>query len=109
MQYRPHRYATQYQITVRTPNGPQRGEVVDVNEDGARLAGLVNLQRGQKIQLDVLSHRIEAVVLWKTRHCAGVQFRPRLSNHQVDTLRHRRDGRSGHQRGQIGFTQGTMY
>jgi hypothetical protein len=103
MQYRQHRYPTQFPINVRTPRGPQKGEVIDVNHSGARLTGLTRVNRGDKIQLDILSRHVDAVVLWTTRERVGVMFRPKLSDHQVDTLRQRCSRRVTAQRGHVGF------
>ncbi|MDB4254544.1 PilZ domain-containing protein [Yoonia sp.] len=104
MQYRSHRYPTQFPLRVQTRQGSQQGEVVDVNHSGARLTGLKRLSRGDKIQLDILSHRVEAVVLWAARGGIGVMFRPKLCDHHLDTLRQRCNRRSTPQRGQVGFT-----
>lgn len=103
MQYRPHRYLTQFPVTVQVSAGTQKGTVIDVNATGARIAGLQNLRRGDKLQVEVLSHRIDAIVQWSTLKWVGVQFRPQLGNHMLDTLRYRRDGRMGKTRGTVGF------
>lgn len=103
MQYRSHRYPTQFPIRVLTPHGIQQAHVIDVNQSGARLTGLTRLKRRDKIQLDVLSHKVDAVVLWVARNYVGITFRPLLNDHQLDTLRFRRDQRNAHQRGRVGF------
>ena len=103
MQYRPHRYNTQYPVDMRTPSGQQKGKVIDVNNAGARIEGLSDVKRGDKLQLTVLSHRVDAVVQWATGERAGITFRPQITNDQVDTLRYRRDGRPGAHRGSVGF------
>ncbi len=103
MQYRPHRYNTQFPIDLRTPTGPQKAKVIDVNNTGARVEGLRDVQRGDKIQLNILSFRAEAVVQWVSGGRAGLTFRPQITDDQVDTLRYRRDGRGGARRGAVGF------
>lgn len=103
MQYRPRRYPTQFPIAVRTPTGPQKGEIIDVNQDGARLTKLDRLRRGDKIQLDVLSHWVDAVVVWTVRDQVGIMFRPKLGDHQMDTLRRSCDLRNAHLHGKVGF------
>ena len=108
MQYRPHRYQTQFPIVVRTSTGPEQARIIDVNNEGARLTGLRRLIRGEKLALDVLSHRVDAVVTWSAHDKAGISFRPRLTDDQVDTLRHRKDSRAGHRRGSIGFSYAEM-
>ncbi len=107
MRYRAQRYQTQFPINVRTHCGNQQAEVLDVNHDGARLAGLTRLKHGEKIELDVLSRRVSAIVRWTTLNRVGVVFRPKLGDHQVDTLRQRCDRRSTpqHGRGQFGFAE----
>lgn len=108
MQYRQHRYPTQYPVKVRTSRGSQQGEVIDVNQSGARLTGIAGVNRGDKIKLDILSHHVDAVVLWTARDRVGVMFRPKLSDHQIDTLRQRCNKRATPQRGQVGFTFAEM-
>lgn len=103
MQYRPHRYNTQFPIEIRTSVGPQQAKVIDVNNAGARVEGLRGLNRGDKVQLNILSFRADAVVQWVSGGRAGLIFRPHLSDDQVDTLRYRRDGRGGARRGRVGF------
>ena len=103
MQYRPHRYLTDFPVTVRAANGPQRANVVDVNAYGARLKGLKDINEGDKLQIDILSLKAHGVVRWVGPGQLGIVFRPRLSEHEVDTLRHRRDLRKGHHRGTVGF------
>lgn len=103
MRYRPHRYQTQFPIALRTPSGPQRGEVLDVNNAGARIAGLHNLQQGDTIELELLSDRIEAIVQWACGTRAGVTFRPRITNRQLDMLRFRPDRPTTVGRGTVGF------
>lgn len=108
MQYRPHRYQTEFPVYLRTPSGPQQANVIDVNNTGARLGGLTDLARGDKVYVDVLGHRVTAVVCWVSGERAGISFRPQITDDQVDTLRYRRDGRAGHRRGRVGFTFAEM-
>lgn len=103
MQYRHHRYQTQYPISVHTPIGPQQCRVVDVNNEGARLEGSCNLHRGDKVQLEFLSQRVHGVVCWINGRQFGLSFRPHLTNDQVDTLRYRSDNTHRHHRGTVGF------
>ena len=103
MQYRPHRYNTQYPVEMRTPTGPQKANVIDVHNAGARLEGLRDVRRGDKVQITILSLRVDAVIQWESGGRAGLTFRPAITNDQVDTLRYRRDGKRGGHRGSVGF------
>lgn len=103
MQYRQHRYATEYPIEVRTPSGQQKVHVVDVNRKGVRIEGLQNIERGQRIQLNILSCPVDAIVQWVAGGLAGLTFRPQITEDQVDTLRYRRDARAVQRRGAVGF------
>lgn len=103
MQYRPHRYNTQYPIELRTPTGRQKGNVIDVHNAGARIEGLRDLKRGDKVQVEILSHRVDAVIQWVAGNRAGLTFRPQITDDQVDTLRYRRDGRRAKRHGTVGF------
>ena len=104
LQYRSHRYPTQFPLKVGTLHGSQQGEVLDVNHSGARLTGITRVNRGDKIQLDILSHRVEAVVLWAARGGNGVMFRPKLCDHHLDTLRQRCNKRGTPNNRQAGFS-----
>lgn len=108
MQYRPHRYQTQFPIELCTPFGRQKCQVVDVNNTGARISGPVNLQRGHKIHFNVLNNRIEALVCWVAGNRVGIKFRPHITDTQVDMLRYRRDARQGAHRGSVGFSFAEM-
>ena len=103
MQYRPHRYNTHYPVDLQTAAGKQQGRVVDVHNAGARLEGLKGVARGDKVQISILSHRVDAIVQWVAGDRAGLTFRPQITDDQVDTLRHRRDARPGARRGAVGF------
>ena len=107
MQYRSHRYPSQFPAQFRTPLGLQKGDVTDVNHAGAQISGLKGLNRGDKVEIDVLSLRVSGVVQWINANDVGITFRPHISDHLVDTLRHRRDGRFGG-RGSVGFAFAEM-
>ncbi len=108
MQYRPHRYLTEYPVELITPSGPQRVKITDVNTVGARIRGLQDLRRGQKIQFKFLSHRTEAIVRWVSGERAGLTFRPHITDLQVDMLRYRQDGRRDIEHGTVGFSYAEM-
>lgn len=103
MQYRPHRYNTQYPVEMGTPAGRQKGKVIDVHNAGARIEGLRGLRRGDKVQVVILSQKAEAIVQWVSGSRAGLAFRPQINDDQVDTLRYRQDKRHGAHRGTVGF------
>lgn len=103
MQYRPHRYPTEFPVDVRTPIGAQRVHVTDVNVTGAALKGVDGLERGHKLAINLLSHHVEGVVRWVHGDKVGVAFRPQISEDQLDTLRYRRDGRNVFRPGSIGY------
>ncbi len=103
MQYRPHRYNTQYPIEMQTPAGNQKCKVIDVHNAGARIEGLRDVKRGDKVKLVILSHKVDALIQWASGDRAGLTFRPQISDDQVDTLRYRRDPRQVHRQGTVGF------
>lgn len=103
MQYRPHRYPTTFAVTLQTRIGMQRGQVTDVNATGARLTGISGIARGDKVQFTILHQHVDAVVRWTANGTMGIVFRPALTDHQVDTLRYRRDARAHAGPGQVGF------
>lgn len=104
MQYRSHRYQTQYPIQLSTPTGRQQCRITDVNNTGAQIMGSRGLRRGDKIRFRVLNNDLSAVVCWAVGERIGIVFRPQLTGVQVDTLRYRRDGARNQMRGAVGFT-----
>jgi len=103
MQYRPHRYNTQYPVELATATGRQQANVIDVHNAGARIEGLRDARRGDKIKVKILSCQVDAIVQWVSGSRAGLTFRPQISDDQVDTLRYRQDKRPGSHRGAVGF------
>lgn len=103
MQYRSHRYQTQFPVQLSTPTGRQQCHVTDVNNTGARITGPKGLRRGDKVKFRVLNTELTAVVCWAAGEKIGIVFRPQLSAVQVDTLRYRRDGVRNQLRGSVGF------
>ena len=91
MQYRAHRYPTQFPIKLSTPSGQVECEVVDVNTAGARITGAALLTRGAKLTFRILNYKADAIVRWVSGTRTGLTFRPHLTEQQVDTLRYRRD------------------
>ncbi|WP_341366500.1 hypothetical protein [Yoonia sp. BS5-3] len=88
---------------IQTPIGPQKAQVMDVNNVGARIKGLRGLKRGDKVGMKVLNVNIEAVVQWTGTNFSGITFRPQINDDQVDTLRFRRDARAGRRPSTVGF------
>ena len=103
MQYRPHRYRTQFPTMLHTGTGPQKGDVIDVNNAGARISGLQNLRRGDKLEIENLTLRASAVVQWVAYGNVGITFRPHITDDQVDILRYRPDGRYFGRPGSVGY------
>ena len=103
MQYRSHRYPTQYPVQLFAPTGSQKSVVVNVHAAGAKIRTNQLLKRGDRVSFQILSTPVHAVVLWAAAGFIGVSFRPELTLDQVDTLRQRRDSRNVHRPGQVGF------
>ena len=86
-QFRRHRYPTAFPLTVATPLGRQKATLIDVNQGGARLEGVENVMRGDRIILTVLNEQVPATIRWVAAHRIGVAFvmpaRPAL----VDLMR----------------------
>ncbi|MFA8444266.1 PilZ domain-containing protein [Yoonia sp.] len=108
MQYRPHRYPTQFPIQLLTPQGRQQCRVMDVNSRGARIVNAAPIRRGDKVRFRILNDEVAAVVCWVKGNNAGLTFRPPITPFQVDTLRYRRDAPQGRHRGGIGFSSAEM-
>ncbi len=92
MQFRPHRYRTEFPAVLSTPMGKLKVTINDVNETGALITLPETLARGHKVEMVVLNHRISGIVQWALRGKCGVTFRPHLSIAQVDVLRYKQGG-----------------
>lgn len=69
MQFRPHRYRTEFPTVFSTPMGNVNAVINDVNETGALVSISQPLQRGHKIRVSFLNNHIDAmVVAWQMRH-----------------------------------------
>jgi hypothetical protein len=108
MQHRTYRYPTQFPIELRTPAGPTKGKVINVNSTGAHLEGIGPVRRGDKVQIGLMYDRVEGIVQWASNNRAGIVFRPHITEDQVDMLRYRRDGRAANRHGTVGFTYAEM-
>ncbi|WP_394155219.1 PilZ domain-containing protein [Loktanella salsilacus] len=86
-QFRRHRYPTAFVLTVITPRGRQRATLIDVNQGGARLEGVENIMRGERITLEVLSEKVTGTVRWVTAHRIGIAFTMPARTALVDQLR----------------------
>ncbi|MFT4743540.1 MAG: hypothetical protein ACI91Z_001515 [Yoonia sp.] len=105
MQYRPHRYRTEFPTTVRTPFGPAKAVINDVNETGALMETSVSLLRGHKIEILFLNNRVSGIVQWSAGGRCGVTFRPHLTTTQVDSLRYKQSGHRGIRHNSTGYTE----
>ncbi len=105
MQYRAHRYTTDYPVHVNAPMGNMRAAVSNVNEAGAQLRDAVGLNVGDPVQFQVLHERISAIVQWAAGGRAGLSFHPRITIDQIDAIRNRAGIRRHTPTGQNGLTQ----
>ena len=108
MKYRPFRYQTSFPIKIITPTGLQQVQVLDVHQHGARIGGIADVTRGDKLRLNLLSHSVIGVVQWSRPGCCGLAFRPPLTDDQLDILRKRNDSRGKVRHNTIGFAQYEM-
>ena len=86
-QFRRHRYPTAFPLTVTTPLGRQKATLIDVNQGGARLEGVENVMRGDRITLLVLNEQVPATIRWVAAHRIGVAFLMPARTALVDLLR----------------------
>ena len=108
LQYRPHRYQTDTAVVVRYQTQSITAYVVDVSRTGARLGDLQGLWPSDRVQVEVLSYRIDAVVVWARSGQVGVNFHPALEDHLVDVLRKRCNGPARFQTHRVGFQSTEM-
>ena len=105
MQYRPHRYRSDYDVHVDAPMGKMRAAIANVNEAGAQLRDTAGLRAGDPVAFNVLQSRISGVVQWATGNRAGLAFHPEISVDQIDAIRNRFDGRKRTPPGPAGLHQ----
>ncbi|WP_333714767.1 PilZ domain-containing protein [Yoonia sp.] len=108
MQYRPYRYQTDTTVSVRYQTQSITAQVLDVSRTGARLGDIQGLMRGDRVQVQVLTHFVDAVVVWARGGQMGIIFRPALDDHLVDILRKRCDGRAQFHSPRVGFRAAEM-
>lgn len=105
MQFRPHRYRTEFPTVLSTPLGKIKVVVNDVNETGALITIKEQLSRGHKVELIVLNQRVSGIVQWAFRGKCGITFRPHLTIAQVDLLRYKQGGKSRTNHRSLGFAE----
>ena len=86
-QFRRRRFQTDYPVKVETRLGLQAARIIDVNQAGARMIGLTGLQRGDQVQIQVLTDRIVGTVRWSGADRTGISFPIQLNPRLVDTVR----------------------
>ena len=86
-QFRRHRYPTAFPLQVTTPLGRQKATLIDVNQGGARLEGLANVMRGDRVTLLVLNEQVPATIRWVAAHRVGVAFLMPARTALVDLMR----------------------
>lgn len=87
--FRPYRFPTDYPIKVSAREGLKHARVVNVTYKGAKLENVAGLRSGEKIYLLALTQQIPAIVKWVDGECAGLEFRPELSQMQYQMLSRR--------------------
>lgn len=105
MQYRPHRYRTEFPTTMRTPFGPAKAVINDVNETGALMETNAHILRGQKIEISFLNNEVSGIVQWVARGRCGITFHPFLTVKQVDALRYKQSGHRGMLHSSTGYDE----
>ncbi|KQI68911.1 hypothetical protein AN189_08700 [Loktanella sp. 3ANDIMAR09] len=85
--YRHHRYPTDFPTIAGTAHGRSSAQITDINQAGARLRGLINVQRGDQIMLEVLHQRISAQIRWVRGDTCGIRFTQTMATTIVDTVR----------------------
>lgn len=105
MQFRSHRYRTEFPITFQTPVGAVKAVINDVNETGALVSIATPLQRGQRISMSYLNNQVQAIVQWSLRGKCGISFRPHLTIAQVDLLRYKSAGHRQTRHSSTGYAE----
>lgn len=85
--FRRHRYPTNFPVSIQSARGRHTANVIDVNEMGARLAGLKGAKKGDQLTLVANAQSFDGIVRWVGADRLGLTFRPMLTALQVDTLR----------------------
>lgn len=96
IKYRALRHPTDYDVKMKSGSGLQTVKLIDINSKGAQLTGSNGLASGDKIALSVMNTTIAAVVLWSGEGCAGITFRPQISQQVVDRISQCGGARMGH-------------
>lgn len=105
MQFRSHRYNTEFSTIMSTPIGKLNITINDVNETGALISMSETLARGHKVEMSIRFHKIIGIVQWSKRGKCGITFRPHLTLEQVDMFRHRHGGQRSLHHSSTGYAE----
>ena len=105
MQYRPHRYPTQFPIRLKTPDGFKDATLLDVNETGARVQGQAHLRRGDIVTVLALNEHVPGTVRWVGNDRVGISFSPAISRRVVDILRRAEKGSQARRFNTLGLSE----
>ncbi len=84
--YRRHRHRTTYPVHISTPHGKTRLDIIDVNDQGARLKGRLDVRVGENLTIPILYMNVRAKVQWVGEGYIGVIFTPPLTKGQLSTI-----------------------
>lgn len=85
-------YQAKHQLSILTPTGLQAGKIIVVDTQTARIAGLRNVKRGDKLRLCVLDHLIEGQVNWALHGWVALSFNAAIAPVHVAALQPTRHG-----------------
>jgi len=85
--YRSHRYPASKSVEVHSGSSRGRAQILDVNQNGARLVGAAAFRRGEKVSIVLGFEQIHAIVRWVGKDRCGVSFVTGLTTRQLSALK----------------------
>lgn len=89
MKYREYRYPCRYPVTVWLNDRPMRAVIINVSQNGARLADLSGVTRGDALRIEIGTRvpAYKAQVRWTDADRIGVRFDQALDSRSLALLR----------------------
>lgn len=86
-QWRKHRTATEYTVTLVAAKSSHTVKITDVNEDGVGIRGAPELSRGSEIALHFMQNKIDAKISWQNGNLSGAAFDKPMDDHTIEWMR----------------------
>ena len=103
MKYRARRIVSDTLVQVRQGDVAVQMRVRDATASGLKLAGVVDVEADDSIEISIRNIRFPARVVWTASHAMGIAFERSLSPSEVPLFTGKRDQDAKRKPGRVGF------